>query len=66
MKATGEACIVDQKEQDEFVRIRLHQKIERARVLIGKYEEGLAHFHQEIEDNKYNIGKLDERWGCAS
>jgi hypothetical protein len=66
MKATGEAAIMDQTEHDEFIRIRLHQEIERARMLIGKYEEGLAHFRQEIEDNKYDIGRLDERLECAS
>jgi hypothetical protein len=66
MKATGEACIVDSREKDEFVRIRLHQEIERARELIGKYEEGLTHFRREIEDNNYDIGRLDERLGCSS
>jgi ribosomal protein L15E len=66
MKAAGEAGIMDPKEEDEFVRIRLHEEIERARVLIGKYEEGLAFVRLKIEKNRYRIGRLDERLGGAS
>ncbi|GEM_PF-2736527 len=52
----------DQRAQDEFERIKLHQDIEKARMLIEQYATG-SRFQREIESNLYTIGRLDERWG---
>jgi hypothetical protein len=56
----------DPTERDEFERIKLHQDIERARMIITQYEAGLAFHRQEIENKRYRIGRLDERLGDGS
>jgi predicted DNA-binding protein YlxM (UPF0122 family) len=53
----------DPTERDEFDRMRLYQEVERARMIIVQYEKGLAFYRQEIEDKRYEIGRLDERLG---
>jgi hypothetical protein len=53
----------DPRERDHFARIKHHQDIERARMIIRQYEKGMAFYRQEIEDKKYEIGRLDERLG---
>lgn len=50
-------------EGDQFDRIRLHQEIERARQLIRTYQEHMAFYQRKIEDNRYELGRLDERLG---
>jgi hypothetical protein len=57
---------MDQKEQDEFDRIELHQDIERAREMITQYEKGMGFYRQVIEARRYWIGRLDERLGEGS
>jgi hypothetical protein len=56
----------DQREQDEFERIKLHQDVERARLIIEQYETGTAFYRQEIENTRYKLGRLDERLGDGS
>jgi hypothetical protein len=56
----------ERAERDQFERMRLHQKIEHARLVIGQYETGLAHYRNAIEDWQYGIGRLDERLGGGS
>jgi ribosomal protein L15E len=50
-----------QRERDEFKRIELTARLQRARDLIMQYEEGLAFYRGQVEDNRYELGRLDER-----
>jgi hypothetical protein len=50
-------------ERDEFERIRLVAQIERARALVAQYEEHQEFFRRQIEDSRYELGRLDERLG---
>jgi hypothetical protein len=43
--------------------MRLVAEIQRARLLIAQYEEHLAYFRGTVEDNRYLLGRLDERIG---
>jgi hypothetical protein len=61
--AVGRTTVDHPWEQDEFDRIRLHQEVERARRIIVQYEKGLAFYRHEIENKRYDIGRLDERLG---
>ncbi len=49
-------------ERDEFEPIRLVAQIERARVLVAQYEEHQV-YRRQIEDSRYELGRLDERPG---
>jgi hypothetical protein len=49
------------KEQDEFERMEVTAKLERARALIAQYDEHREHFRREIEKGLYRMGRLDER-----
>jgi hypothetical protein len=53
----------DQFERDQFERIERTAQIERAREIIAKYHEGIRYYQQQIEDNRYSLGRLDERLG---
>jgi len=37
--------------------------VERARQVVEMYEQNQEHFRQAIENNRYELGKLDERLG---
>jgi hypothetical protein len=50
-------------EHDEFGRIRLVAQIERARMLVAQYEEHQEFYRSQIEDSRYELGRLDERLG---
>ncbi|GIG89254.1 hypothetical protein Pen02_41900 [Plantactinospora endophytica] len=50
-------------ERDQFERMRLVEQIERARALIAQYAEHQAHYRARVEDNRYELGRLDERLG---
>ncbi|MDG4816471.1 hypothetical protein O7628_13270 [Micromonospora sp. WMMD956] len=50
-------------ERDEFERIRLVERIERARELITQYETHQEFYRRQVEDSRYELGKLDERLG---
>jgi len=50
-------------EQDEFERMRLIAQIERARGLVEQYEENQEFYRRQIEDSRYELGRLDERLG---
>lgn len=52
---------MNRPEGDEFDRIRRNASIEKSRLLIAQYEAGLAFFHAEIEQDMFQLGKLDER-----
>jgi hypothetical protein len=56
----------DPTERDQFARIKHHEDIERARMIIVQYEKGLAFYRREIENKMYEIGRLDERLGDGS
>jgi len=56
----------DQREQDQFERIIVHQNIERARLMIEQYATGATFYREEIESNTYTLGRLDERLGDGS
>jgi hypothetical protein len=53
------------REKQHFERIRLVAAIERARLLLVKYNEGQAHYHNLIEESRYQIGRLDQSLGDA-
>jgi hypothetical protein len=57
---------MDDREQDEFDRIMLVEQVQKDRILVGQYEDGLAYFRRKIEDTRYEIGRLDERLGDGS
>jgi hypothetical protein len=54
---------VDPRDEDRFDRIQLHEQIERARLVIDQYEKGMTFYRRIIEDNRYKLGRLDERLG---
>jgi hypothetical protein len=54
------------REEDEFERMRLVAEIERDRLLIAQYEEHQAFYRDRVEDNRYKLGRLDERLGGGS
>lgn len=51
------------EERDQFDRMRLVARIERARALVAQYEEHQEFYRRQIEDSRYELGKLDERLG---
>lgn len=51
------------KERDEFERMRLVAQIERARAFIEQYEEHQEFYRRQVEDSRYELGRLDERLG---
>jgi hypothetical protein len=50
-------------EQDEFDRIWLVAQVECARTLVAQYEEHQEFYRQQIEDSRYELGRLAERLG---
>jgi hypothetical protein len=50
-------------ERDEFERMRLVAQIERARGLIEQYEQHQEFYRRQVEDGRYELGRLDERLG---
>jgi hypothetical protein len=50
-------------EQDEFERIRLAAQIERAQAFVARYQEHQVFYRRQIEDSRYELGRLDERLG---
>jgi hypothetical protein len=50
-------------EQNEFERVRLVAQDERARMLVAQYEEHQEFYRRQIEDSRYELGRLDERLG---
>jgi hypothetical protein len=61
--ALGRGTVDDPRERDHFERIKHYEDIERARMIIMQYEKGLAFYRREIENKRYEIGRLDERLG---
>jgi hypothetical protein len=56
----------DKRERDEFERIELHQKIDKARLFISQYESGLTTYRRNLEEHQYDLGRLDERLETGS
>ncbi|MFY1689084.1 hypothetical protein [Plantactinospora sp. WMMB782] len=50
-------------EHDQFERIRLVEQVERDRMLVAQYEEHQALHRTRVENNRYELGRLDERLG---
>jgi hypothetical protein len=48
-------------EDDEFERIRLTDQIERYRLIVAQYDVHQAQYRARIENNRYELGRLDER-----
>jgi hypothetical protein len=48
-------------ERDEFERMRLVAQIERARGLVARYEVHQEFYRRQVEDSRYELGRLDER-----
>jgi hypothetical protein len=51
------------RERDEFERIKLSADVERRREILVQYEEGLALYRTKIEEDRYDLGKIDQRLG---
>ncbi len=51
------------RERDEFDRMRRVDRIERDRAVLARYEEGMSFFRARIEEERYEIGRIDERLG---
>jgi len=51
------------RERDEFERIRRIAQIEKDRNFLEQYDEGMAFYRSRIEDNRYELGRIDERLG---
>ncbi|MDG4791101.1 hypothetical protein O7626_35230 [Micromonospora sp. WMMD1102] len=51
------------REHDEFERIRLVEQIHRHNALIAQYAEHQAIYRRRVEDDRYQLGRLDERLG---
>lgn len=43
--------------------MRLVAQIERARAFITQYEEHQEFYRRQVEDSRYELGRLDERLG---
>jgi hypothetical protein len=56
----------EHQERDQFERMRLTDEIERARYLVGQYDEHQQFWRREIETKLYKLGQLDERLGGGS
>ena len=50
-------------EDDEFERIQTADQIERDRQLVAQYDEHQSYYRTRIENNRYKLGRLDERLG---
>jgi hypothetical protein len=65
--AWGGCDIMDpRRSEEEFERIKLHQDIARARLIVEQYETGMAYYRLEIENYRYRLGRLDERLGGSA
>ena len=58
-----EVTLTTPNEDDEFERIRLVARVERARMFIAQYEEHQEFYRRQVEDGRYELGRLDERLG---
>jgi hypothetical protein len=52
-----------EREGAEFERIEQVAKLERARGFIAQYEQHLLFYRRQVEDVRYELGRLDERLG---
>ena len=50
-------------ERDQFTRIGTVDQIERDRAIIARYEVNLLFYSSRIENQLYELGRLDERLG---
>lgn len=53
--------MLSRREIDEFERMRLLERIERCRHLIGMYHEHQSFYHGEIETSQHQLGRIAER-----
>lgn len=51
------------KEEDEFRRMEIMNKISRSREIIKQYELGFDFCRTQIEDSIYELGRINERLG---
>jgi hypothetical protein len=51
------------RERDEFARIRIVDEIERDRAIVARYEEHMLFYSTRIENQLYELGRLDQRLG---
>lgn len=45
------------------VPVRERARLQRARDFIAQHEESLAFYRRQVEDTRYELGRLDERLG---
>lgn len=63
VKIRKKGLMASEREADEFERMRLIDQIERDRALIAQYDEHQAFYRTRVENNRYKLGRLDERLG---
>ena len=49
------------RDDDEIERMTLAQEIEKDRLIVATYEQNMAFYRNRIENNRYTLGRLDER-----
>ncbi len=53
----------EQRERDEFKRMQFTAQLQRYRELVVQYEVGIGFHRRQMEDLRYQLGRLDERLG---
>lgn len=49
------------RDDHQFARIQLREDVDKARLLIARYEEGLSFYRAEIEQHMFQLGVLEEK-----
>jgi hypothetical protein len=57
------AGMMDYEEADNFRRIQLMSKVERAEGLIAQYRKGIDHYRDELDEYHQRLGRIKERLG---
>jgi len=52
-----------QREEDEFRRMAINDRVERAKGLIAQYREHISFYRSQLDDYYYLLGRIGERLG---
>jgi uncharacterized coiled-coil protein SlyX len=55
--------MMDNAEADNFRRIQLVSKVERANEVIAQYRNGIDHYRQQLDKYFTRLGRVEERLG---
>ena len=50
-------------EMDEFRRMKLITKVDRAEMIIGRYRENIAYFRERLDNLHHLLGRIGQRLG---